>query len=99
MQTLNTVVSVLLCATGVSCSVPERLVAQSCPTRCDFMDRSPPGFSICGFPQARILKKGIIFSRGSSRPRDQTRISCFYCTDRQILYHCTTWEALELVDT
>ena len=30
------------------------------------------------------------YSRGSSQPRDQTSISCI---DRQILYHCTTWDA------
>ena len=31
--------------------------------------------------------------RGSSRPRDQTGISCISCIGRQILYHCATWEA------
>ena len=31
----------------------------------------------------------ISFSRGSSRPRDQTHVCC---TGRQILHHCTTWE-------
>ena len=33
------------------------------------------------------------YSRGSSWPRDQTLISCFSCTVRQILYHCANWEA------
>ena len=28
----------------------------------------------------------ISYSRGSSQPRDQTRIFCIYCIDRQILY-------------
>ena len=28
-----------------------------------------------------------------SRPRDQTSISCVFFICRQILYHCTTWEA------
>ena len=32
------------------------LVTQSCPTLCDPMDCSPPGFSICGIFQARILE-------------------------------------------
>ena len=32
--------------------------------------------------------------RGSSWPRDQTRVSCVSWTDRQILYQCVTWEAL-----
>ena len=31
-------------------------VAQSCPTLCDPMDRSPPGFSVHGILQARILE-------------------------------------------
>ena len=52
----------------------EVLVAQSCPTLCKPMDCSPPGSSVYGFLQARILKWiAIPFSRGSSRSRDQTR--------------------------
>ena len=35
----------------------------------------------------------ISCSRGSSQPRDQTHISCISCIGKQILYHCTTWEA------
>ena len=31
-------------------------VTQSCPTLCDSMDSSPPGFSIHGVFQARILE-------------------------------------------
>ena len=53
------------------------LVAQLCLTLCDPMDYSPPGSSICGIFQARILEwVAIPFSRGSSQPRDQTHISC-----------------------
>ena len=32
-------------------------------------------------------------SKGSSRPRDRTRISCISCIDRWILYHCASREA------
>ena len=32
------------------------LVAKSCPTVCDPMDYSPPGFSVHGISQARILE-------------------------------------------
>ena len=47
--------------------------AQSYPIACDAMDYSPPGFSVHGNFQARILEwVAISFSRGSSRPRDQT---------------------------
>ena len=51
-------------------------VAQSCLTLCDPMDCSLPAFSVHGILQARILEwVTISFSRGSSQPRDQTRVS------------------------
>ena len=51
-------------------------VAQSCPTLCDSVDCSPPGSSIHGILQARILEwVAISFSRGSSRPRDRNQVS------------------------
>ena len=37
-------------------TVSEVKVAESCPTLCDSMDCSPPGASICGILQARILE-------------------------------------------
>ena len=41
------------------------------------MDYSPPGSSVHGISQARILEwVAIFFSRGSSQPRDQNWISC-----------------------
>ena len=41
------------------------------------MDCSPPGFSVHGISNARILEwVAICFSRGSSQPRDQTHNSC-----------------------
>ena len=53
------------------------LVAQSYPSLCDPKDRSPPGFSVYGIYQARILEWfAISFSRGSSRPRDRAPVSC-----------------------
>ena len=52
-------------------------VAQSCLTLCDPMDYSPPGFSLHGILQARILEwVAIPFSRRSSQPREKTRVSC-----------------------
>ena len=45
-------------------------------TLCDPMDCSPPGSSVHGILQARILEGvAIAFSRGSSWPRDQTWVS------------------------
>ena len=53
------------------------LVTQLCPTLCDPMDCSLPGSSVHGILQVRILEwVAIPFSRGSSRPRDQTWVSC-----------------------
>ena len=54
------------------------LVIQSCPTPCNpWTTGSLPGSSACGILQARILEwVAIPFSRGSSRPRDRTRVSC-----------------------
>ena len=52
------------------------LVTQLCPALCDPMDCSPPGFSVHGILQARILESIETFSRGSSWPRDQTQVSC-----------------------
>ena len=49
------------------------LIAQSCPTLCNPIDCSPPGSSVYGIFQARILEwVAISFSGGSSCPRDQT---------------------------
>ena len=51
-------------------------VAQSCPTFWVPMDGGPPGSSVHGILQVRILEWIIIsFSRGSSWPRDRTRVS------------------------
>ena len=47
------------------------LVAQSYPTLCDPIDCSPPGSSVHGIFQARILEwVAMPSSRGSSQPRD-----------------------------
>ena len=64
---------------------------QSCPILL-WPPGLPPGSSIHGDIPARILKWVAIFSSsGSSRPRDQTHVSCI---GRQILYHWATWEVL-----
>ena len=53
------------------------LVAQPCPTVFDLMDCSPPGSSVCGVLQARILEwVAISFSGGSFQPRNRTQVSC-----------------------
>ena len=80
-------VSYLLSSESGNCC----LVAKSCLTLCHPMDCSPPGYSIHGISQARILEwVAISFSKGSSWPRDWTFISCI---GRQVPYHWATREA------
>ena len=63
-------------------------VAQSCLTRCNPKDCSPPGSSVHAILQARILGwVAMPFSRGSSWPRDLTHVSYVSCIGRRILYH------------
>ena len=53
------------------------LVTQSCPTVSNPMDCSLPGSSVHEILQEKILEwVAISFSRGSSRPRDRTWVSC-----------------------
>ena len=55
------------------------LVAQLCPTVCDPMDYSPPGSSVHGILQTRILEwVAIPSSRGSSWPRDRIWVSSMH---------------------
>ena len=61
------------------------------PTLYNPMDYSPPGSSVHGILGARKLEwLAISSSRGSSKPRDQTCVSCISCTSEWILYHCAT---------
>ena len=61
-------------------------VAQSCPTLFDPMDCSLPGSSVHGIFQAIVLEWiAISVSRGSSQPRDRTRVS--HIVDRRF----TVW--------
>ena len=53
------------------------LVTESCPTLYDPMDHRPPGSSVHGILQARILEwVAVSLSRGSSWLRDGTWVSC-----------------------
>ena len=71
------------------------VLAQSCPTFCVPMDCSLPDSSVHEILQARILEWfAISFSRASSQLRDWTHIFYVSCICRQVLYRCTTLEAL-----
>ena len=55
---------------------------------CDPMDCSLPACPVHRIFQARILEQvAISYSRGSSQPRDQIRISYVSCIGRWVLYH------------
>ena len=80
------------------------LVAQLCLTLCDPMEGSPSGSSVHGIPQVRILEcVAISFSRGSSRPRDWTWVSCiagrFFTiwATSIICLHCIVYPSLFLI--
>ena len=66
-------------------------VAQLCLTLWDPKVCSPPGSSVHGIFQARILDwVAISYSRGSSLPGDRTRVSCICCiwqADPLLLQH------------
>ena len=59
-----------------------------CLTLCDPVDpvhQAPPSM---GFPKQEMLAwVAIPFSRGSSRPRDQTSTFYVSCIGRRVLYH------------
>ena len=61
---------------------------QSFLTLCDPMDCSPPGSSVHGILQARILEwVAMPSSRGSCQPRDRTCVCYVTCIGRWVLYH------------
>ena len=69
-------------------------VVQLCLILCSPIDWSSPGSSVHETFQGRILEwVAISSSRGSSRPRNRTLVSCVFCIDRQIPYHWHHWQA------
>ena len=71
------------------------LVTESCPYSlrphglC-----SPPGSSVHGISQARILEwVAMSSSREFSWPRARTRVSWVSCFGKWVIYHWATWEA------
>ena len=80
----------------------EVLVAQSCPTLCNPVDCSPPGSSVHGISQARILDWVVIFfSRAFSDPGIGTRSPALQVdsatrealcnTDAQLMHSHQAW--------
>ena len=68
--------------------------AQLCPTLCDPIDCSPPGFSAHGISQASMLAwVPISPCLGTLQHRDWSCTFCGSCPGRWILYCWATWEA------
>ena len=62
------------------------VIAQSCPALCH--QCSPPGSSVHGICQARVLECiAIPFSKGSSQPRDRTLVSAFQANSLPEMSH------------
>ena len=69
-------------------STAHSVCVQSCLTLCDPVDCSPPGSSVHGILQARILEwVAISFSGGPSPPRDWSTVSYVSWTGRRVLHH------------
>ena len=67
---------------------------QSCPTLCNPLDSSPPGSSVHGILQARILEwVAMPSSRGSSQLGDRTCVSLSPALAGQFFTMSATWEA------
>ena len=59
---------------------------------CDPVDCNPPGTSVHGILQARILERVALPSRGSSWPREQTQVSSISWIGSWVPYN---WHPLE----
>ena len=78
---------------GYSLCICAKLL-QLCLTLCDLTDCSPPGSSVHGILQARILGwVAVFFSRGSSQPRDRTCVSESAALEGKFFTTSATWEA------
>ena len=74
---------------NVACLLSPSVVSDSLQP----IDCSPPGSSVLGIFQARILEwVAISYFRAASQPRYQTRVSCISCIGRQILYQRTLYK-------
>ena len=70
---------------------------QSCLTLCNPMDCSPPGSSVHGILQARILERvAMPSSRGSSRPRDWSSSLMSPALAGGFFTSSATWEEKEM---
>ena len=86
-----TCVCVYVCAHVCTC-VHMQARALSCLTLCDPKDCCPPGFSVHGDSPGKNTGMGCHFLLQGIFATHRSNLAS--CTGRQILYKCTTWEAL-----
>ena len=72
-------------------------VAQSCLTLCDPMDCSPPGSSVCGVLQARILVgyQFLLQHRHTDTHTHTHTVEYYLAIKNEILPFAVTWMDLE----
>ena len=84
----------ILTPAAYCCACVHAQLLPSWPALCDPMDSSPPGSSVHGILQGRILEWiAVPFSRGFSWPMDGTCISYISCIAGGFFTHWATWEA------
>ena len=74
----------------VPCACMHTKWLQLCPTLCDLRDCSPPGFSVHGILQARILEWVALTSSRRSPTRSWTRVSCigrWVCNQEGLIFN------------
>ena len=82
----------------IECYVRVYMCTLNCVQLWNTVDYSPPGSPVHRISQARIPEwVAISSSRGSSWPRDQTRVSCVSCIGRWIIYHWAPWVLMRQV--
>ena len=95
-ETVRSTVCVIQQATALCFPSPPKCLSLNGVQLSDPKDCSPPGSSVHGTHQARILEwVAIPFSRGSSWPRDQIQVSC---VAGRFFTIWATWEAPYVFD-
>ena len=87
-RTVHMIISVCVCLRLLWDMCMHAKLLQWCPTLCDPVDHSPPGFSVHRIFQARVLEwVDVPSSRWPSQPTNWTHVSYVSCIGRQVLYH------------
>ena len=92
LSPLNMMLAVSLCVRVCVCACAQSFMSDSLNP----MDHSPPGSSVHGFFQARMLEWVVLsYPRSSSWSGGWTHVSCIPCIAWRILCHGATWGACQ----